>query len=179
MFTKNNQSKIKNEVSLMMGSQTSFQEKIKRNRFWFINTRSGPYPRGANFVPDIIKVVNKITIILEYHMSRILSKSKIYHLNLKLEYQILARRNLSYYDKFVIKHIISTRDVLLATRNVSELKKIADNAKLDPCLNFYLYGMPFVWLDQKCSLLSKFILYINTFKLWLHVHDVLNVNKKQ
>ena len=54
-----------------------FLQKMARNKIQIINTRSDLYLWGANFVLDIFKVVNKITIILDYHISRILSKSKI------------------------------------------------------------------------------------------------------
>nr|XP_022305617.1 E3 ubiquitin-protein ligase TRIM36-like [Crassostrea virginica] len=40
------------------------KEEDEKKQDWMYK-HSGPYPRGANFVPDIIKVVHKITIKLE------------------------------------------------------------------------------------------------------------------
>ena len=54
-----------------------FLQKMARYKIQIINTGSDLYLWGANFVLDIFKVANKITIILDYHISRILSKSKI------------------------------------------------------------------------------------------------------
>ena len=107
-------------------------QKMTRNKIQFINTRSDPYLWGANLVLDI----NKIAIKLEYLISRILCNCKIQRLNLKLEYEILARRNLCDYN--FVQNIISEPDVLLATHTYGELKNFANNAKIRSFLKFLL-----------------------------------------
>ena len=65
-----------------------------------------------------------------YRISRNYSESKMQHFYiLKIEHQILARRN---FNDFY--YIISKQDVFLAIlHNFSELKCLANNVKIDPC----------------------------------------------
>ena len=52
---------------------------------------------------------------------------------LKIEYQILA-----IFDNYIIKYIMSKQDLLLEILNFSELKSLANNAKIRSWLKFLL-----------------------------------------
>ena len=62
------------------------------------------------------------------------SESKIYPFILKIEYQILGRRN----DYTNIDCIIFKQDILLALHNFCKLKSLANNAKIRSLLKFLL-----------------------------------------
>ena len=70
--------------------------------------------------------------------SRNFSESKIQRFNRNIEYQIEARRNFSDFHKFLIKHIVSKRNILLAKPYLSELKSPANNSKITFSLKFLL-----------------------------------------
>ena len=76
--------------------------------------------------------------ILSTVLIEILARVKSSVFSKKNEYQILARRNFSDFGKLIIKHIISKWDVLLAIFNLSELKNLANNAKIGSSLKFLL-----------------------------------------
>ena len=75
-------------------------------------------------------------------ISRNYSESKIQRVLLKINFYILARQYFSSHYNYIVKFIISKRGVFLALHNFSELKILADNAKIRLLLK--LYGISFL-----------------------------------
>ena len=73
-------------------------------------------------------------IFKTYRISRSFSESKIQRFILKILYQfqrgVISANFISYI--IVYSYIISKRGVMLAIHNSSDLKSLANNAKLDP-----------------------------------------------
>ena len=60
-------------------------------------------------------------------------------LSIKFKWDVI----LAIFDKFIIKHIVSKRNVLLAIHNFSELKSLAKNAKIRFWLKFLIIQYQF------------------------------------
>ena len=61
-----------------------------------------------------------------------------YHTEEYLLSRNLRKIKIKTFDNFIIKYIMSEWDVLLAIHNFSELKSLADNAKIRSLLKFLL-----------------------------------------
>ena len=92
------------------------------------------------------------TNALQYCVSRNFSKSKILHFIPKIEHQILACCDFSYIlDNVIINFIMIKWGVLFAIHNFSDLKSLANNAKIRSSLKFLLkqYVVNTDWVNKR------------------------------
>ena len=89
-----------------------------------------------------------LNITFQYRIN--FSESKIYRFSKKLRNKFMREVILAILEKYIIEHIISKQDVLLAIHNFSEMKSLAINAQIRFSLKFIL------------------IRYCQTFDYWCH-----------